>query len=367
MSDFSASAKAQADALIAQAPAGGIATRGTRLFVVAALGVVLAVYVISQYAEILARIVQKLPHGHTAMAVLTAAAILPAAVAMPAVALLAELLMVGWAGSSLRKLLTGNRNSIRDGLYTVIGLLPFQFFFKSVLTLGVFYVADRHIAPLVSWNLTKWLPTWPLQYVGIVLAGSFFQYWQHRILHIVPPLWETHKLHHSATEMTVLNLNRESPFTTAVADLLILVPLAMIGSLELSARGGDLGVVDYFFMALFLCFSVFNVLNHYLIHSEIRSTYGWFGRWIFISPSAHRVHHSLLPQHWNKNFSVSLVIWDRLFGTWEPAASLEAANTPIGYPDSIYNSQSPLIDYFWLPCREFVRAIRRLVIPKSAA
>jgi sterol desaturase/sphingolipid hydroxylase (fatty acid hydroxylase superfamily) len=229
--------------------------------------------------------------------------------------------------------------------------------------LGIVYFAQRHIAPLLSWKLTSYLPAWPLQYVGALLTFSFFQYWQHRILHMVPALWETHKLHHSATEMNILNLNRESAFTTGIADLLIVVPLAIFGAQERANSGGGSGMVDFFFMALFFCYSVFNVLNHYLIHSEIRSSYGWFGRWLFISPAAHRVHHSPLQQYWDKNFSVSLVLWDRVFGTWDPGISEAAMNTPIGYPDNIYNQGAPLLDYYWLPMREFYR---KLVAPFKA-
>lgn len=361
MNDMSLSAK------VASPGTGALRQAGVR-FLVAALAVfALGVYVVAQYGDTLQRVMQKVPVARDVMPSILVLAIVPAVVAMPFAALFVEWLFVGWDKSSLRKLLTGNRNSLRDLTYTVIGLLPIQFFLKVFFSLGLVYVAERHITPLVSWNIATWLPVWPLQYVCVVVAGSFFQYWQHRILHTVPLLWETHKLHHSATEMNVLNLNRESPFTTAVADLLIFVPLAIFGTIEMSARGGNLGAADYFFMVLFFCFSVFNVLNHYLIHSEWRTTYGWLGRWIFISPSAHRVHHSIQPQYWNKNFSVTLVIWDRLFGTWEEGKSEEAANTPIGYPDNIYNKGNPLLDYFWLPWREFAKAIARRTGFRSAA
>jgi sterol desaturase/sphingolipid hydroxylase (fatty acid hydroxylase superfamily) len=100
------------------------------------------------------------------------------------------------------------------------------------------------------------------------------------------------------------------------------------------------------------------MLNQYLIHSEIRSGYGWFGRWIFISPIAHRVHHSSLPQHWDKNFSVDLIIWDRLFGTYFECGSEE--DPPLGFANNMYNQQNPLIDYLWLPVRDFGRAVVKL-------
>jgi sterol desaturase/sphingolipid hydroxylase (fatty acid hydroxylase superfamily) len=328
---------------------------------VVAIATTLALYVLAQYTEHVGKILAKIEPAHslTVLAVAVGAA-LPASVLMPVLAFLVETLWVGWDRASLRKLLSGNRNCVRDFLYAAFALLPVQFAAKAILTFGVIWLTDKVITPHISWNLTAYLPWWPLQYLGVVVIGTFFQYWQHRILHMVPVLWETHKLHHSALEMNLLNLHRESPFTTGVADLLIFVPLAIFGVNESMKRGGELGIVDLAFMALFMSYSIFNVLNHYLIHSEIRTTYGWFGRWIFISPVAHRVHHSKLPQYWDKNFSVSLVIWDRLFGTWVEGDTDEARQTPLGFKDNIYNQQNPMIDYFWLPLRELGRACVKL-------
>jgi sterol desaturase/sphingolipid hydroxylase (fatty acid hydroxylase superfamily) len=76
-----------------------------------------------------------------------------------------------------------------------------------------------------------------------------------------------------------------------------------------------------------------------LVHSNIRSDWGWFGRWVLISPAAHRIHHSSKPEHYNKNISV-LVIWDRLFGTWY------AGNVPaeqLGIVDKGYGSKNFLV------------------------
>lgn len=326
-----------------------------RAAILAPLGLMLGLYALLRYSGPVEKLTASIPHAKDWLLLISPLTVIPAAVLIPGIALLVEWLFVGWERSSLRKLFNGNRNARRDALYTVFALLPLQIYIKAFFTLGVIYVTEIHIAPALKWNLSGYLPYWPLQYVVVIVGTAFFQYWQHRILHTVPLLWETHKLHHSATEMTVFNLNRESFFTTGVADVLIFVPLALIGSQEMNERGGSFGAIDLAFMALFAAYSMFNVANHYLIHSEWRTTYGWFGRWVFISPAAHRVHHSILPQYWNKNFSVSLTLWDRVFGTWEEAAIDEVRNTPIGYVGNIYNQGSALTDYFWLPMREFGR------------
>ena len=53
-----------------------------------------------------------------------------------------------------------------------------------------------------------------------------------------------------------------------------------------------------------------------LQHSGINSDWGFIGKYIFLSPQAHRIHHSNLDCHVDKNFGHILVIFDRVFGTW---------------------------------------------------
>jgi sterol desaturase/sphingolipid hydroxylase (fatty acid hydroxylase superfamily) len=344
--------------------------RPWRAIAALALVAMLGAYALSKFSEVIAKALLKATSWNLA-AEIAAFSLVPAIVLIPLMALAIEVAWIGWDRSCARKLAQGNRHSWRDFLYCSIAMLPVGFIAKVALTFGVIWLSDKIVSPEISFNLIGYLPTWPLQYVAVVVLGSFCQYWQHRILHAVPALWETHKFHHSAQEMTILNTNRESPFTTGVADLVTFVPLAIFGVLEARERGGDLGPVDLFFMAVFFAYATADAVNRYVVHSEIRTTYGWLGDWLFISPNAHRVHHSTLPQFWNKNFSTAHPWWDRLFGTWERADSEEAMNTPIGYVGNIYNQGSALTDYLWLPMREFgrymVRAIRhRSPRPPSA-
>jgi sterol desaturase/sphingolipid hydroxylase (fatty acid hydroxylase superfamily) len=343
--------------------AGATGERGSgvlvRALLVIGIAVSLALYVLAQYTEHVGKILARVVPNHDVVALLMeVGAALPALLVMPFLGVFIELLWVGWHRSSLRRLVTGNRDSLRDGVYAICAQLPGQVAVKSVSTFGVIYLATKYIQPHIAWNLSGHLPWWPLQYLAVILASTCFQYWQHRILHMVPALWETHKLHHSALVMNLFNYHRESPFTTGVADMVIFVPVVIFGVNESFERGGQLGAFDIVCMALFMSFSVFHMLNQYLIHSEIRSTYGWFGRWVFISPIAHRVHHSSLPQHWDKNFSVDLILWDRLFGTYVECGSEE--DPPLGFANNMYNRQNPLIDYFWLPVRDFGRAVVKL-------
>ena len=61
-------------------------------------------------------------------------------------------------------------------------------------------------------------------------------------------------------------------------------------------------------------FYLYNAVWDYFVHSNIRVPYGPL-KYLLVSPQYHRLHHSSLPEHSDKNFGDHLVIWDLLFGT----------------------------------------------------
>ncbi len=129
--------------------------------------------------------------------------------------------------------------------------------------------------------------------------SSFIEYWSHRLFH-TGFFWHLHRLHHSASSLNPLVMHRAHPANLVFDPLVRTLPIALV------AIPGP---------AIYMLF-VANTLFQLLIHSSIPWNWGWFGRWILISPAAHRIHHSANPAHYGKNFSTSLVIWDRLFGSW---------------------------------------------------
>jgi sterol desaturase/sphingolipid hydroxylase (fatty acid hydroxylase superfamily) len=67
-------------------------------------------------------------------------------------------------------------------------------------------------------------------------------------------------------------------------------------------------------------------------------TFGWVGRWLLISPVAHRIHHSPEVEHFDRNFGGITPLWDRLFGTWYAG---DRVNEQVGCVDNHYNQASP--------------------------
>jgi sterol desaturase/sphingolipid hydroxylase (fatty acid hydroxylase superfamily) len=67
----------------------------------------------------------------------------------------------------------------------------------------------------------------------------------------------------------------------------------------------------------FLAVGLLNLFYQYWIHTETIGTMGWFEH-IFMTPSHHRVHHGTNSQYLDRNHGGLLIVWDKMFGTFEP-------------------------------------------------
>lgn len=129
-----------------------------------------------------------------------------------------------------------------------------------------------------------------------VLVADFLYYWFHRAQHAIPWLWRIHAVHHSAERMGAgagFHHLLEAPLRA----LLVGVPAAYL-------FGGGAGYVVAFFV----------VMHGYYVHTTTRINFGRFS-WMICDNRVHRIHHSLEPKHFDKNFGVLTLVWDRLFGT----------------------------------------------------
>jgi len=137
---------------------------------------------------------------------------------------------------------------------------------------------------------------WVLLFVG----DDFFYYWYHRMGHEIRFFWAAHVNHHSSQTYNLSTALRQS-WTGPLVGWVFWVPMALLGFHPLM-------------MALAQSVSL---LYQYWIHTELIGTMGPFG-WIFNTPSHHRVHHGSNPQYLDRNYGGILIVWDRLFGTFEP-------------------------------------------------
>src|SRR3979411_3328605 len=139
---------------------------------------------------------------------------------------------------------------------------------------------------------------WP--WVIAVLAVDFIYYWWHRLSHEVNLLWAAHVVHHQSEDFNFAVALRQS-LTTSWTSFPFYIPPALRG----------VGLVP------FATATALSLLYQFWIHTELVPRLPRF-ELLFNSPSAHRVHPGVHAAHLDKTYGRPLLIWDRLFGTFEP-------------------------------------------------
>ena len=141
--------------------------------------------------------------------------------------------------------------------------------------------------------------TW-LVFTLCFLGVDFLYYWFHRMSHEVGAFWAAHSVHHQSEEYNLSVALRQGAFQGFFSWVFYL-PLAVLG----------------FAPATFLTCSALNTLYQFWIHTRLIGRLGPL-EWILNTPSHHRVHHGRNPRYIDRNHAGSLIIWDRMFGTFVP-------------------------------------------------
>ncbi len=171
---------------------------------------------------------------------------------------------------------------------------------------------------------------------------EFFYYWRHRAAHGVNLMWASHSVHHSPVTMTFSGAYRLS--------LTSIFSLAFIFFIPIYAFGFPPEAVSLVFSA--------NLLYQFWLHTDLIPKLGWFEK-IFNTPSHHRVHHAVNPIYIDKNHGGVLIIFDRMFGTFQEELESEAPRYGLIGKE---NSWNPLKLWFqdwasigrhFLECRNF--------------
>lgn len=159
-----------------------------------------------------------------------------------------------------------------------------------------------------------------LQFVLVILAVDFTNYWVHRAFHAVPWLWRFHAVHHSAREMDWLAGSRQH-----LGDVLITRAAGFTAVFVLGFA--DIAIYGYILLISF---------HAVFIHANVRVDFGRLG-WLLTSPRFHHWHHADDPDAIDKNFAVLLPLWDVLFGTalwrreWPTSYGLAGETMPETY------------------------------------
>jgi len=134
----------------------------------------------------------------------------------------------------------------------------------------------------------------------LFFADDFCYYWFHRTGHRQRWAWAAHINHHSSQHYNLSTALRQS-WTTPFNHWLFYLPLPILG----------------FDPAAMVTMQALSLLYQYWIHTETIGRLGWFENW-FNTPSHHRVHHGSNDRYLDKNYGGFLIIYDKLFGSFEP-------------------------------------------------
>lgn len=263
------------------------------------------------------------------------------ALLLAAVSLIVEVWGLGWHNSSLRRVLFAESNSTRTDLFYlflfVSGLVPILSFLFS---LGLGYAFNLFVQRHFQLNLLA-DQNFFVSLAIVTFLNTFLFYWNHRLMH-TRLLWQLHAVHHAAEEMNLITPHRNHPIDRAVNTFVYALPMAALGARP----------------EVLLTYTVVNGVYQQMAHSHWDWNLHRFGlRWIedyvLLSSTAHRLHHSVQPKHYSKNFGI-WPVWDRVFGTWSDE---RPENLKLGVYDKSHNTGRPLRET-WTIFVKFVRILR---------
>ncbi|QJB70669.1 sterol desaturase family protein [Parasphingorhabdus halotolerans] len=157
---------------------------------------------------------------------------------------------------------------------------------------------------------------WVIQFVIVLFATDFVQYWFHRTFHRYPFLWGFHAVHHSSKSMDWLAGSR--------MHFIEIILLRGITSLPMMTLGFSPSVLQAYIAFVYIYSS--------LLHANIKGDFNWLGHWI-ATPRFHHWHHGLEREAFDVNYAIHFPIIDKIFGTFHLPESRWPEN--YGIPENV--------------------------------
>lgn len=168
------------------------------------------------------------------------------------------------------------------------------------------------VLPLLMWcwnhRVIELEKGW-MYWLGLFLLQDFAYYVLHFVDHHCRVFWAVHVTHHSSEEFNLTTGFRSSVFQP-VYRTAYFMPIALLGFEPL----------DILFM-----YAATQIYGS-LIHTERVRSMGWLEH-VLVTPSHHRVHHASNGMYLDKNMGMCLILWDKLFGTYQA----ELPEEPVRY------------------------------------
>ncbi|HEX6939300.1 MAG TPA: sterol desaturase family protein [Longimicrobiales bacterium] len=260
-----------------------------------------------------------------------------------------ELAYSAWSGRRLLRLNDSVADLSCGTLSQISGV------FSKLLTVGVYIAVERNLA------VQHWLPftpAWPsgapfvaydgfpgfqargaelASWAAVFLLVDLAYYWSHRLSHRINLLWAGHVVHHSSEEYNLAVALRQSSLH-GLFTWIFYVPLALLG-------------IPWQMYAS--CYAL-NLVYQFWIHTRAVGRMGWLTELVLNTPSHHRVHHGVNPKYLDRNHAGVFILWDRLFGTFQPEE--EEPVYGITRPLRSWNPLWANVHVFWEIARNVARA-----------
>jgi sterol desaturase/sphingolipid hydroxylase (fatty acid hydroxylase superfamily) len=176
---------------------------------------------------------------------------------------------------------------------------------------GARYAQAHQLGLLQAFALPDWL-----RFALALVVLDCTIYWQHRLLHLIPPLWRLHRVHHTDLALDASSGVRFHP-------LEILLSLGIKTLVVVSLGAPPLAVLA--FEIVLNGFALFTHANLALPERLDRAL-----RWLVVTPDMHRIHHSIERAEHDRNFGFHLVWWDRLFRSYLDRPAAPQSTLPLG-------------------------------------
>ena len=141
-------------------------------------------------------------------------------------------------------------------------------------------------------------PASPWVWILAFFMYDFGYYWAHRAGHEVSLLWGAHVVHHNSEEFNLSTALRQSS-TNTIFYWVFYAPMALIGIP----------------VKVFVLVALASAIYQFWVHTRLIGKLGWVDR-VFTTPSNHRCHHGKNEYCLDRNYGGTLIIWDRIFGTY---------------------------------------------------
>ena len=188
---------------------------------------------------------------------------------------------VNRSADMISSLSSGITNTTKDAMKLSIVLISYSWFLERLI-------------------VYKLEPLWAAVFIAVIVQ-DFTGYWLHRLNHRVNVFWNRHIIHHSSEEFNLSCALRQSVSETVHFGAILMIPAALLG---VPAK-------------IFAIIGPIHLFMQFWYHTKLINKLGWL-EYIIITPSHHRVHHAINPEYLDKNYGQIFIIWDKIFGSFQP-------------------------------------------------